>query len=93
MMHPHNPIYVVAAEKIASTPLNKQQARDCVYGCSTHCCSNNHLVKLNYIGFETGISATLCLLNLSSGEKRAGWADSVTLPSGLDFYVVRKELP
>ncbi len=30
--------------------------------------------------------ATLCRLNLSSGENLAGWADSVTFPSGLDFY-------
>ena len=29
--------------------------------------------------------ATRCLLNLSSGLKRAGWADSVTFPSGLAF--------
>ena len=33
-------------------------------------------------------AATLCLLNLSSGEKRAGCADSVTFPSGFDFYLV-----
>ena len=32
--------------------------------------------------------ATRCLLNLSSGLKRAGWADSVTFPSGLAFYII-----
>ena len=31
------------------------------------------------------LHATLCLENLSSGEKRAGCADCVGLPSGADF--------
>lgn len=37
-------------------------------------------------------AATLCLLNLSSGEKRAGCADSVTFPSGFDFYLVSHQV-
>lgn len=34
---------------------------------------------------------TLCLENLSSGEKRAGWADLVGLPVVVVFYLYRSE--
>lgn len=32
------------------------------------------------------LMVTRCLENLSSGEKRAGWADLVTFPSLVDFW-------
>eukprot|EP00232_Nephroselmis_pyriformis_P026009 CAMPEP_0182861486 /NCGR_PEP_ID=MMETSP0034_2-20130328/5524_1 /TAXON_ID=156128 /ORGANISM="Nephroselmis pyriformis, Strain CCMP717" /LENGTH=57 /DNA_ID=CAMNT_0024993423 /DNA_START=308 /DNA_END=481 /DNA_ORIENTATION=- len=34
------------------------------------------------------LHCTRCLENLSSGEKRAGWAEAVGLPSGASFLSV-----
>ncbi len=47
----------------------------------------DNLVSGKYIP-NRFLIATRCLLNLSSGLKRAGWADSVTFPSGLAFYYI-----